>query len=229
MEGNIFKPEITKEKMKRKLEVLMERLENTKEDEISRINDDIVEMGMRNRPDLEELVKRELLTLIPEQIENEFSQIHQCLISEYDTAAWYDIADMIYEQHLQDNSLAYGYFTWNANNEKALMAIRWHKCEYWNAVYDQVMDDAKYYWEKWDESFEFGAYMKRGFAKFFEDYASNLQCDLDELKEGYEIDVEALSLGDVMFIHNKLSEELKVEKKYSDEEILENLKEYEEL
>ena len=229
MEGNIFKPEITKEKMKRKLEVLMERLENTKEDEISRINDDIVEMGMRNRPDLEELVKRELLTLIPEQIENEFSQIHQCLISEYDTAAWYDIADMIYEQHLQDNSLAYGYFTWNANNEKALMAIRWHKCEYWNAVYDQVMDDAKYYWEKWDESFEFGAYMKRGFAKFFEDYASNLQCDLDELKEGYEIDIEALSLGDVMFIHNKLSEELKVEKKYSDEEILENLKEYEEL
>ena len=215
--------------MKTKLEFLMERLENTKQDEISRINDDIVEMGMRNRPDLEELVKRELLTLIPEQIENEFSQIHQCLISEYDTAAWYDIADMIYEQHLQDNSLAYGYFTWNSNNEKALMAIRWHKCEYWNAVYDQVMDDAKYYWEKWDESFEFGAYMKRGFAKFFEDYASNFQCDLDELKEGYEIDVEALSLGDVMFIHNKLSEELKAEKKYSDSEILENLKEYEEL
>ena len=230
MEGNIFKSEeITKEKMKRKLEVLMERLENTKEDEISRVNDDMIEMGMRNRPDLEELVKRELLTLIPEQIENEFSQIHQCLISEYDTAAWYDIADMIYEQHLQDNSLAYGYFTWNSNNEKALMAIRWHKCEYWNAVYDQVMDDAKYYWEKWDESFEFGAYMKRGFAKFFEDYASNFQCDLDELKEGYEIDVEALSLGDIMFIHNKLSEELKSEKKYSDEEILENLKEYEEL
>lgn len=229
MEGNIFKLEITKEKMKRKLEVLMERLENTKDDEISRVNDDIIEMGMRNRPDLEELVKRELLMLIPEQIENEFSQIHQCLISEYDTAAWYDIADMIYEQHLQDNSLAYGYFTWNSNNEKALMAIRWHKCEYWNAVYDQVMDDAKYYWEKWDESFEFGAYMKRGFAKFFEDYASNFQCDLDELKEGYEIDVEALSLGDVMFIHNKLSEELKAEKKYSDEEILENLKEYEEL
>ena len=229
MEGNIFKLEITKEKMKRKLEVLMERLENTKDDEISRVNDDIIEMGMRNRPDLEELVKRELLMLIPEQIENEFSQIHQCLISEYDTAAWYDIADMIYEQHLQDNSLAYGYFTWNSNNEKALMAIRWHKCEYWNAVYDQVMDDAKYYWEKWDESFEFGAYMKRGFAKFFEDYASNFQCDLDELKEGYEIDVEALSLGDIMFIHNKLSEELKSEKKYSDEEILENLKEYEEL
>lgn len=229
MEGNIFKLEITKEKMKRKLEVLMERLENTKDDEISRVNDDIIEMGMRNRPDLEELVKRELLMLIPEQIENEFSQIHQCLISEYDTAAWYDIADMIYEQHLQDNSLAYGYFTWNSNNEKALMAIRWHKCEYWNAVYDQVMDDAKYYWEKWDESFEFGAYMKRGFAKFFEDYASNFQCDLDELKEGYEIDVEALSLGDVMFIHNKLSEELKAEKKYSDEEILENLKEYEEM
>ena len=73
MEGNIFKPEITKEKMKRKLELLMERLENTKEDEISKINDEIVEMGMMNRPDLEELVKRELLELIPEQIENEFS------------------------------------------------------------------------------------------------------------------------------------------------------------
>lgn len=229
MEGNIFKLEITKEKMKKKLEVLLERLENTKEDEISRVNDDMIEMGMRNRPDLEELVKRELLELIPTQIENEFSQIHQCLISEYDTAAWYDIADMIYEQHLQDNSLAYGYFTWNSNNEKALMAIRWHKCEYWNAVYDQVMDDAKYYWEKWDESFEFGAYMKRGFAKFFEDYASKFQCDLDGIKESYEIDVEALSLGDIMFIHNKLSEELKSEKKYSDSEILENLKEYEEL
>ena len=229
MEGNIFKLEITKEKMKKKLEVLLERLENTKDDEISRVNDDIIEMGMRNRPDLEELVKRELLELIPTQIENEFSQIHQCLISENDTAAWYEIADMIYVQHLQDNSLSWGYFTWTAHNEKALTAIRWHKCDYYNAVYDQVMDDAKYYWEKWDESFEFGAYMKRGFAKFFEDYASNFQCDLDELKEGYEIDVEALSLGDVMFIHNKLSEELKAEKKYSDSEILENLKEYEEL
>lgn len=230
MEGNIFKSEeITKENLKRKLEVLIDRLENTKEDEISKINDDIVEMGMMNMPDLEELVKRELLELIPEQIENEFSMIHQCLISEGDTAAWYDVADSIYDQHLADKSLAYGYFTWNANNEKALMAIRWHKCEYWNAVYDEVMDDAKYNADSWDESFEFGAYMKRGFAKFFENYASNFQCDLDELKEGYEMDVEALSLGDIMFIHNKLSEELGAEKKYSNEEILENLKEDEEL
>ena len=229
MEGNIFKPEVTKEDLKRKLEALMERLESAKEDEISRINDDIVELGIQNRPDLEELVKRELLELIPEQIENEFSKIHQCLISENDTAPWYDVADSIYEQHLADNSLAYGYFTWNANNEKALMAIRWHKCEYWNAVYDEVMDDAKYNSESWDESFEFGAYMRRGFAKFLEDYASKFQCELDELKKGHEIDIEALSLGDIMFIHNKLSEELKAEKKYSDKEILENLKEYEEL
>ena len=240
MEGNIFKSGITKEDLKRKLEVLIDRLENTKDNEISRVNDDIIEMGMRNRPDLEELVKRELLELIPTQIENEFSQIHQCLISENDTASWYEIADMIYEQHLSDNSLSYGYFTWNANNEKALMAIRWHKDEYYNAVCEAVLNDAKYYSDKWNETFEFGAWMRHGFSKFFEDYASNFQCDLDELKEGYctegevgrhdyEIDVEALSLGDVMFIHNKLSEELKVEKKYSNEEIIENLKEYEEL
>lgn len=240
MEGNIFKPEVTKEDLKRKLEVLIDRLENTKDDEISRVNDDIIEIGMNNRPDLEELVKRELLELIPEQIENKFSMIHQCLIAENDTAAWYDVADSIYEQHLADNSLSWGYFTWDANNEKALTAIIWHKCDYYNAVYDQVMEDAKYYADNWDENFEFGAYMRRGFAKFFEDYASNFQCDLDELKEGYctegevgrhdyEIDVEALSLGDIMFIHNKLSEELKVQKKYSDKEILENLKENEEL
>lgn len=229
MEGNIFKPEITKEKMKRKLELLMERLESAKEDEISRINDDIVELGIQNRPDLEELVKRELLELIPEQIENEFSKIHQCLISEDDTAPWYDIADSIYEQHLQDNSLSYGYFTWNANNEKALMAIRWHKCEYYNYVYEAVLNDAKFYSDEWDENFELGAWMRHGFSKFFEDYASKFQCELDELKKGHEIDIEALSLGDIMFIHNKLSEELKDEKKYSDKEILENLKEYEEL
>ena len=109
------------------------------------------------------------------------------------------------------------------------MYLHRYKCEYWNAVYDEVMEDAKYNSENWDENFEFGAYMKRGFAKFFEDYASSLQYDLEELKEGYEIDVEALSHGDIMFIHNKLSEELNVEKKYSDSEILENLKEYEEL
>lgn len=229
MEGNIFKPEITKEDMKRKLEVLIDRLENTKEDEISRINDDIVELGIQNRPDLEELVKRELLELIPEQIENEFSKIHQCLISEDDTAPWYDIADSIYDQHLQDNSLSYGYFTWNANNEKALMAIRWHKCEYYNYVYEAVLNDAKFYSDEWDENFELGAWMRHGFSKFFEDYASKFQCELDGIKEGYEIDIEALSLGDIMFIHNKLSEELKAEKKYSDKEILENLKEYEEL
>ena len=229
MEGNIFKPEVTKEDLKRKLEALMERLESAKEDEISRINDDIVELGIQNRPDLEELVKRELLELIPEQIENEFSKIHQCLISEDDTAPWYDIADSIYEQHLQDNSLSYGYFTWNANNEKALMAIRWHKCEYYNYVYEAVLNDAKFYSDEWDENFELGAWMRHGFSKFFEDYASKFQCELDELKKGHEIDIEALSLGDIMFIHNKLSEELKSEKKYSDEEILENLKEYEEL
>lgn len=229
MEGNIFKPEITKEDLKRKLEVLIDRLENVKEDELSRVNDDIVQMGMRNRPDLEELVKRELLELIPDQLENEYSQIHQCLIAENDTAEWYEIADMIYEQHLQDNSLPYGYFTWNLNNENALMAIRWHKCDYYNAVYDEVMEDAKYNSENWDENFEFGAFMRRGFAKFFEDYASKFQWDLEELKEGYEIEVSALSHGDIMFIHNKLSEELGAEKKYSDKEILENLKEYEEL
>lgn len=229
MEGNIFKPEVTKEDLKRKLEALMERLESAKEDEISRINDDIVELGIQNRPDLEELVKRELLELIPEQIENEFSKIHQCLISEDDTAPWYDIADSIYEQHLQDNSLSYGYFTWNANNEKALMAIRWHKCEYYNYVYEAVLNDAKFYSDEWDENFELGAWMRHGFSKFFEDYASKFQCELDGIKEGYEIDIEALSLGDIMFIHNKLSEELKAEKKYSDKEILENLKEYEEL
>ena len=229
MEGNIFKPEVTKEDLKRKLEALMERLESAKEDEISRINDDIVELGIQNRPDLEELVKRELLELIPEQIENEFSKIHQCLISEDDTAPWYDIADSIYEQHLQDNSLSYGYFTWNANNEKALMAIRWHKDEYYNYVYEAVLNDAKFYSDEWDENFELGAWMRHGFSKFFEDYASKFQCELDELKKGHEIDIEALSLGDIMFIHNKLSEELKAEKKYSDKEILENLKEYEEL
>lgn len=229
MEGNIFKPEVTKEDLKRKLEALMERLESAKEDEISRINDDIVELGIQNRPDLEELVKRELLELIPEQIENEFSKIHQCLISEDDTAPWYDIADSIYDQHLQDNSLSYGYFTWNANNEKALMAIRWHKDEYYNYVYEAVLNDAKFYSDEWDENFELGAWMRHGFSKFFEDYASKFQCELDELKKGHEIDIEALSLGDIMFIHNKLSEELKAEKKYSDKEILENLKEYEEL
>lgn len=229
MEGNIFKPEVTKEDLKRKLEALMERLESAKEDEISRINDDIVELGIQNRPGLEELVKRELLELIPSQLEDKFSQIYQHLVSENDTASWYDIADSIYDQHLQDNSLSYGYFTWNANNEKALMAIRWHKDEYYNYVYEAVLNDAKFYSDEWDENFELGAWMRHGFSKFFEDYASNFQCDLDELKEGYEIDVEALSLGDIMFIHNKLSEELKSEKKYSDEEILENLKEYEEL
>lgn len=229
MEGNIFKPEVTKEDLKRKLEALMERLESAKEDEISRINDDIVELGIQNRPDLEELVKRELLELIPLQLEDKFSQIYQHLVSENDTASWYDIADSIYDQHLQDNSLSYGYFTWNANNEKALMAIRWHKDEYYNYVYEAVLNDAKFYSDEWDENFELGAWMRHGFSKFFEDYASKFQCELDELKKGHEIDIEALSLGDIMFIHNKLSEELKAEKKYSDKEILENLKEYEEL
>lgn len=229
MEGNIFKPEVTKEDLKRKLEALMERLESAKEDEISRINDDIVELGIQNRPDLEELVKRELLELIPSQLEDKFSQIYQHLVSENDTASWYDIADSIYDQHLQDNSLSYGYFTWNANNEKALMAIRWHKDEYYNYVYEAVLNDAKFYSDEWDENFELGAWMRHGFSKFFEDYASKFQCELDELKKGHEIDIEALSLGDIMFIHNKLSEELKAEKKYSDKEILENLKEYEEL
>lgn len=229
MEGNIFKPEVTKEDLKRKLEALMERLESAKEDEISRINDDIVELGIQNRPDLEELVKRELLELIPSQLEDKFSQIYQHLVSENDTASWYDIADSIYDQHLQDNSLSYGYFTWNANNEKALMAIRWHKDEYYNYVYEAVLNDAKFYSDERDENFELGAWMRHGFSKFFEDYASKFQCELDELKKGHEIDIEALSLGDIMFIHNKLSEELKSEKKYSDEEILENLKEYEEL
>ena len=207
----------------------MERLESAKEDEISRINDDIVELGIQNRPDLEELVKRELLELIPSQLEDKFSQIYQHLVSENDTASWYDIADSIYDQHLQDNSLSYGYFTWNANNEKALMAIRWHKDEYYNYVYEAVLNDAKFYSDEWDENFELGAWMRHGFSKFFEDYASKFQCELDELKKGHEIDIEALSLGDIMFIHNKLSEELKAEKKYSDKEILENLKEYEEL
>lgn len=229
MEGTILKLEITKEKIETELKNLLKRLKNANENELSEINDAIVEAGMGNRPNLEELVKRELLELIPKQLEDEYSQIHQKLISEYDTAPYYEVADMIYEQHIPDKSLSGGYFTWNANNEKALMSIRWHKCEYYNAVYNKVMEDAKYNSEDWDENFEFGAYMRRGFAKFFEDYASSLQYDLEEIKEDYEIDEEDLSLGDIMFIYNKLCTELGLEKKYSDKEILKNLKENEEL
>jgi hypothetical protein len=145
MEGNIFKAGITKEEIKNKLAGLMERLEKANEDELYEINNEIVEVGMNSRPDLGQLVKREMLELIPSQLEDKFSQIYQHLVSENDTASWYEIAGMIYEQHLSDNSLSYGYFTWNANNEKALMAIRWHKDEYYNAVCEAVLNDAKYY------------------------------------------------------------------------------------
>lgn len=229
MEGNIIKLDVTKEDIKRRLETLIDRLENTKDNELSSINDSIVETGMMYRPNLEELVKRELLELIPKQLEDEYSPIYQKLISEYDTASFYEIANMIYEQHILDKSLLGGYFTWDANNEKALMSIKWHKCEYYNAVHDEVMEDAKLNADNWDEDFEFGAYMARGFAKFFEDFATNFQYDLEEIKENYEIDEEELSLGDIMFIYNKLCAELELEKKYSDKEILENLKENEEL
>ncbi len=229
MEGNILKLDVTKEDIKRRLETLIDRLENTKDNELSSINDSIVEMGMMNRPNLEELVKRELLELVPKQLEDEYSPIYKRLISEDNTAPWYEIADMIYNQHLSDKSLLGGYFTWDANNEKALMSIKWHKCEYYNAVHDEVMEDAKLNADNWDEDFEFGAYMARGFAKFFEDFAINFQYDLEEIKEDYEIDEEELSLGDIMFIYNKLCAELELEKKYSDKEILENLKENEEL
>ena len=229
MEGNIIKLDVTKEDIKRRLETLIDRLENTKDNELSSINDSIVETGMMNRPNLEELVKRELLELVPKQLEDEYSPIYKRLISEDNTAPWYEIADMIYNQHLSDKSLLGGYFTWNANNEKALMSIKWHKCEYYNAVYDEVTEDAECNANNWDEDFEFGAYMAKGFAKFFEDYASNFRYDLEEIKEDYEIDEEELNLGDIMFIYNKLCTEFGLKKKYSDKEILKNLKENEEL
>ena len=45
MEGNILKLDVTKEDIKRRLETLIDRLENTKDNELSSINDSIVENG----------------------------------------------------------------------------------------------------------------------------------------------------------------------------------------
>ena len=82
----ILKKDVTLETMEKQIERLQSWLESRKEDvaqgreiNLEEFNDKFIEMGMKNRPNLEELAKSELLNELSEQIENDYSFLNKSL------------------------------------------------------------------------------------------------------------------------------------------------------
>ena len=66
---------------------------------------------MENRPTLEELSKREFLEELEYQINDEYSNFSE-RDKKYKLSAQ-DFSDDMYNEHLSNESLPYGYYTWN--------------------------------------------------------------------------------------------------------------------
>lgn len=233
----ILKKEITLDTIEKELESFLKNVKNYKKEQkegkeidLERINDMFIETGMKNRPSLEELSKKEFLVELEYQINDEFSYFNE-RDKKYELSAQ-DFSDDMYNEHLRNESLPFGYYTWNLDNERALESIIWHNDDYQADIIDYVEEEKGYYLENtkntMTQSQEFGVYMNRAFNKIIEEKIDEINSEfdfteLDEKLENYEINIDNLNVGDLKTIYNNLALELGEEPIYSNEEIAKDI------
>ena len=233
----ILKKEITLDTIEKELESFLKNVKNYKKEQkegkeidLERINDMFIETGMKNRPSLEELSKKEFLVELEYQINDEFSYFNE-RDKNYELSAQ-DFSDDMYNEHLRNESLPFGYYTWNLDNERALESIIWHNDDYQADIIDYVEEEKGYYLENtkntMTQSQEFGVYMNRAFNKIIEEKIDEINSEfdfteLDEKLENYEINIDNLNVGDLKTIYNNLALELGEETIYSNEEIAKDI------
>ena len=233
----ILKKEITLDTIEKELESFLKNVKNYKKEQkegkeidLERINDMFIETGMKNRPSLEELSKKEFLVELEYQINDEFSYFNE-RDKKYELSAQ-DFSDDMYNEHLSNESLPFGYYTWNLDNERALESIIWHNDDYQADIIDYVEEEKGYYLENTKNTMtpsqEFGVYMNRAFNKIIEEKIDEINSEfdfseLDEKLEDYEINTENLNVGDLKTIYNNLALELGEEPLYTKDEIAKDI------
>ena len=233
----ILKKDVSLDTIEKELESLLKNVKNYKKEQeegkvidLERINDMFIETGMKNRPSLEEISKREFLVELEYQINDEYSNFSE-RDKKYKLSAQ-EFSDDMYNEHLNNESLPYGYYTWNLDNERALESIIWHNDDYQADIIDYVEEEKGYYLEDrknpMTQSQEFGVYMNRAFNKIIEEKIDEINSEfdfteLDEKLKDYEIDTDNLNTGDLKTIYNNLALELDEEPIYSNEEIAKDI------
>lgn len=183
--------------------------------ELESLNNKFEEFANIMRPSLNELVKTELL----QELENQVDYANRTgVFEEMDS---YSFGEKIFQDHVKVLSLYERYYIHAIDNENALKGVEYHGGD----LYKYVSEAAKKNFENLNkipnESEKFAAYMKYAIPDVLTDYAKEV--DMSEYDDNYEIDVNNITLADVMAIHNAISDELGEERIYSKEEILKEL------
>ena len=236
--ATILKKDVTLESIEEQVKRLQSYIDSRKEDlkegreiNLEELNDKFIEMGMNNRPSLEELAKAEILNEISYQIDEEYSSYNQTR-EKGDEISAYDFGLALYCDHLSQESLVGGYYMWNIDNERALEAVKYHDDNLYESVlYDvtESLSEVQNYQNRpLTDSEEFGIIMEKAFTEAITSKVEEINSDfdfseLDEKLEDYEIDTDNLKLGDVKLIYNNIAEEIGEEPIYSNEEIVKDL------
>lgn len=236
--GTILKKEVTLESIDEQIKLLQRYVDSRKKDleegreiNLEEVNDRFIEMGMSNRPTLEELAKSEILNEISYQIDEEYSSYNKTKENGDEISA-YDFGLALYCDHLSQESLVGGYYMWNIDNERALEAVKHHDDNLYESVlYDvtESLGEAQNYQNRpLTDSEEFGIIMEKAFPEVITSKVEEINSEFDfaELNEklkDYEIDTDNLNTGDLKTIYNNLALELDEEPIYSNEEIAKDI------
>ena len=236
--ATILKKEVTLETIEEQIKRLQSFVDSRKKDleegreiNLEEINDKFIEMGMDNRPSLDELAKTEILNEISYQISEEYSSFNKTKENGNEISA-YDFGIALYCDHLSEESLAGAYYMWNIDNERALEAVKYHDDNLYESVlYDvtESLSEAQNYQNRpLTDSEEFGIIMEKAFIEVVGSKVEEINSEFDfselnEKLEDYEIDTDNLKLGDIKLIYNNIAEEIGEEPVYSNEEIAKDI------
>lgn len=200
--------------LEQRLEKIKENIDNP-DFNLEEFNNRLEEFANWMRPDLDELVKSELLEELEKQVD--YAKDNE----EFEVMDSYSFGQKVFDDHVNDLSLYQGYYMYTLDNENALKGIDYHGGDLYRDVSDSVDEYFSDINTMPNESEKFAVYMNYGMASVFESYAKEI--DMSDYKRGYQVDTDNITLGDVMAIHNAISKDLEVEPIYSKEDILKEL------
>lgn len=200
--------------LEQRLEQIKENIDNPDFD-LEGFNNRLEEFANWMRPDLDELVKSELLEELEKQVD--YAKDNE----EFEVMDSYSFGQKVFDDHVNDLSLYQGYYMYTLDNENALKGIEYHGGDLYRDVSDSVDEYFSDINTIPNESEKFAVYMNYGMASVFESYAKEI--DMSDYKRGYQVDTDNITLGDVMAIHNAISKDLEVEPIYSKDNIIKEL------
>lgn len=200
--------------LEQRLEQIKDNIDNPDFD-LEGFNNRLEEFANWMRPDLDELVKSELLEELEKQVD--YAKDNE----EFEVMDSYSFGQKVFDDHVNDLSLYQGYYMYTLDNENALKGIEYHGGDLYRDVSDSVDEYFSDINTIPNESEKFAVYMNYGMASVFESYAKEI--DMSNYKRGYQVDTDNITLGDVIAIHNAISKDLEVEPIYSKEDILKEL------